>query len=75
MSITVYVKPACVQCDATKRYLDAKGLEYKTVDISIDTDALNTLIEKGFKAAPVIDYHGEWWAGFQPDRIDQKLVA
>ena len=75
MSITVYVKPACVQCDATKRYLDAKGLEYKTVDISIDTDALNTLIEKGFKAAPVVDYHGEWWAGFQPDRIDQKLVA
>lgn len=73
--ITVYTKPRCVQCDATKRYLDAKGLEYKTVDISIDTDALNTLIEKGFKAAPVVDYHGEWWAGFQPDRIDQKLVA
>lgn len=73
--ITVYTKPNCVQCMATKNYLDAKGLEYKTVDISIDTDALNTLIEKGFKAAPVVDYHGEWWAGFQPDRIDQKLVA
>ena len=73
--ITVYTKPNCVQCMATKNYLDAKGLEYNTVDISIDTDALNTLIEKGFKAAPVVDYHGEWWAGFQPDRIDQKLVA
>lgn len=73
--ITVYTKPNCVQCMATKNYLDAKGLEYQTVDISKDPDALNTLIEKGFKAAPVVDYHGEWWAGFQPDRIDQKLVA
>jgi hypothetical protein len=36
---------------------------------------LDTLIENGFKAAPVVNYDGEWWAGFQPDLIDKKLVA
>ena len=32
MSITVYTKPACVQCNATKKALDRAGLEY---DLSI----------------------------------------
>jgi glutaredoxin-like protein NrdH len=73
--VTVYTKPNCVQCNATKNYLDAKGVEYNTVDITKDPDALDTLIENGFKAAPVVNYDGEWWAGFQPDLIDKKLVA
>ena len=29
MSITVYTKPSCVQCNATYRALDAKGIEYQ----------------------------------------------
>ena len=34
MSITVYTKPACVQCNATYRALDKAGLEYDIIDIS-----------------------------------------
>src|SRR6478609_7613778 len=40
MSITVYSKPACVQCDATYRALDRKGVEYSVVDITQDAEAL-----------------------------------
>ena len=36
MTITVYSKPACVQCTATTRALDAKGLDYALVDLSED---------------------------------------
>ena len=39
MSITVYTKPACVQCNATKKALDRAGLEYDLVDISADEEA------------------------------------
>ena len=39
MSITVYTKPACVQCNATKKALDRAGLEYDLVDISADDEA------------------------------------
>jgi glutaredoxin-like protein NrdH len=28
MAITVYTKPSCVQCTATYRALDNKGIEY-----------------------------------------------
>ena len=33
MAITVYSKPNCVQCSATRRALDKAGLVYETVDI------------------------------------------
>ena len=39
MTVTVYTKPACVQCTATYRALDKAGLDYSIVDISLDTDA------------------------------------
>ena len=40
MSITVYTKPSCVQCNATYRALDAKGIEYQITDLSEDASAL-----------------------------------
>ena len=36
MSITVYSKPACVQCTATTRALDRQGIDYTIVDVSTD---------------------------------------
>lgn len=32
--ITLYSKKHCVQCDATKRYLDRKGIIYCLVDLT-----------------------------------------
>jgi len=69
--VTVYTKPNCVQCNMTKKYMDARGIEYSTVDITQDSEALNKLISQGFKAAPVVNANDRWWAGFQPEEIDQ----
>jgi glutaredoxin-like protein NrdH len=30
--VTIYTKPACVQCNATYRALDKQGIAYETVD-------------------------------------------
>jgi len=68
--ITVYTKPACVQCDMTKRMLDKIGVDYQTVDITEDQDALNLILGMGFKAAPVVITESDAWAGFQPDKIN-----
>lgn len=67
--ITVYTKPACRQCDATKKTMDAAGLEYDVVDLTLDADALDMVIALGFGAAPVVIAGDAQWAGFQPDRI------
>ncbi|MCU1475913.1 MAG: nrdH, partial [Subtercola sp.] len=33
MAITVYTKPSCVQCTATYRALENKGLEFEIFDV------------------------------------------
>lgn len=68
---TVYTKPACVQCDMTKRYMDRIGVEYTTVDITQDQDALDMILGMGFQSAPVVISEAGNWSGFQPDKINQ----
>ena len=69
MSITVYSKPACVQCTATYRALDRQGVNYEIIDISIDQDALETVKGLGYMQLPVVVAGPEHWAGFRPDKI------
>jgi glutaredoxin-like protein NrdH len=69
---TVYTKPNCVQCNMTKRHMDKIGVKYRTVDITEDKEALNKLIELGYKSAPVVMTEGgQTWSGFQPAKIDE----
>ena len=69
MSITLYTKPACVQCNATKKALDRAGLEYTSVDVTLDDDARDYVMALGYVQAPVVEANGEHWSGFRPDRI------
>lgn len=67
---TVYTKPACVQCDMTKRYMDKNNISYVTVDITQDQEALDMILGMGFSSAPVVISDKGSWAGFQPDKIN-----
>lgn len=69
MTVTLYTKPSCVQCTATKRALDKNGIDYETTDISLDDDARNYVVGLGHLQAPVIVVGEENWSGFRPDRI------
>lgn len=67
---TVYVKPSCVQCDMTKRFMDKNGIDYDTVDITQDPAALEMILDMGFSSAPVVISDKGSWAGFQPDKLN-----
>lgn len=69
MTITVYTKPACVQCNATYRALDKAGIDYSVVDISQDADARDYVMALGYLQAPVVVADDAHWSGFRPDRI------
>ncbi|EJT03897.1 MULTISPECIES: glutaredoxin-like protein NrdH [unclassified Rhizobium] len=69
MTITVYSKPACVQCTATYRALDRLGVAYDIVDISEDAEALDRVRSLGYMQAPVVIAGEQHWAGFRPDMI------
>ena len=71
MAITVYSKPSCVQCNATYRALDAKGIEYSVTDVSQDADALEHVKSLGYMQAPVVITDGDHWSGFRPDKINE----
>lgn len=69
MTVTVYSKPACVQCNATVRALDKKGIEYDVIDMSQDMDALERVRALGYMQAPVVMTGADHWSGFRPDKI------
>ncbi|MBT1003864.1 glutaredoxin-like protein NrdH [Paenarthrobacter sp. DKR-5] len=75
MTVTVYTKPACVQCNATYRALDKKGITYQSVDISQDPQALEHVRSLGYMQAPVVITDSEHWSGFRPDKIAQLADA
>lgn len=79
MKVTVYTKPACVQCDATYRMLNKEGIEYDVVDISQDVEARDyVMMSLGYLQAPVVVVgdvaDGNHWSGFRPDRIKALSV-
>lgn len=76
-TITLFTKPSCVQCNATYRALDAKGIDYDVVDLSEDPVALERVKSLGYLQAPVVVTDEDHWSGFRPDKIDelaQRLV-
>lgn len=75
MTVTVYTKPACVQCNMTYRALDKLGVKYNTVDITEDPAALELIKGMGYLQAPVVIAGDDHWSGFQPDKITALASA
>jgi len=71
MTITVYSKPACVQCTATTRALEARGLDYNVIDLTRNDDAMTRVTELGYRQVPVVVAGADHWAGFRPDLISR----
>lgn len=74
--VTVFSKPSCVQCNATYRALDSKGVDYHVIDMTQDGAALEKAKSLGYSQAPVVidEATGSHWSGFRPDKICE-LVA
>ncbi|MFE3838590.1 glutaredoxin domain-containing protein [Pseudogemmobacter sonorensis] len=68
--ITVYGKPSCVQCDATKRAMDQRGIRYRYLDLTTDREAQARVAEFGYRQAPIVEVGPDrHWCGFRPDLI------
>lgn len=75
MAITVYTKPACVQCNATYRALDKAGIEYAVIDITDNVQARDYVMSLGYLQAPVVVAGENHWSGFRPDEISKLTPA
>ncbi|MCA2304815.1 glutaredoxin-like protein NrdH [Mycobacterium intracellulare] len=69
MDVTVYTKPACVQCTATRKALDKSNVKYSLVDITENHEARDYVMSLGYLQAPVVVAGSQHWSGFRPDRL------
>ena len=68
--VTVYTKPDCVQCDATKRTLNKHDIPFTEINLSDNMDVLDRLTAAGWMRAPIVETaDGQMWSGFRPDKI------
>lgn len=68
-TITVYTRPACGPCIATKVAMDKQGLDYDVIDISTNDEARDYVMALGHLSAPVVVAGDQHWSGFRPERI------
>lgn len=74
--VTVYTRTPCVQCNATKRHLDKRKIDYSVVDVTNSVEDSQYLVDQGFMEAPVVEVRDEdgvvvdSWSGFVPDKLD-----
>ena len=68
--IRLFIKPYCGWCHKAIRWLDARGIDYETVDVIADAAAFDEMIRlSGQDLAPVIDVDGEILADFGPEEL------
>lgn len=72
MTVTLYSKPRCSQCEATKTWLQNNHVAYQQLPAEAYVDHLKAL---GHRTAPVVTLSGpggvieDHWAGFRIDRL------
>lgn len=75
MTVTVFTKPQCQQCEATERRLNERGITFETVDLSENPETLAQLVHAGYRQAPVVITPDASWSGYRPDLIDELAEA
>lgn len=68
--VEVWTKKNCIQCDATKWALEAKGIKYQERSLMDDLEALNGFKAQGFLSAPIVVTGSGTWSGFRPEKIN-----
>jgi len=70
VKVTVYEKSNCVQCEATKRWLRRAKIEFDTVNLEENPEAMQMVTDMGYTAAPVVITDIESWSGFRVSKLE-----
>ncbi|MGO2605926.1 MAG: glutaredoxin domain-containing protein [Brachybacterium tyrofermentans] len=72
--VTIYTRPDCGPCFATKQALAKAGIAFVEVPLEdVSEEQRAAFLASGFMQAPVVlTPGGDAWAGFRPDRIKQQ---
>lgn len=71
--LIVYTSNGCSGCKMVKKQFEKNGIDFKEVNLSESPEDAGMIKSKGFSAAPIIEFDGEFSYGFNPDRI-RKII-
>ncbi len=74
MRITIYTRNDCVQCHATRRAIESRGLTFDLINLDVHPEAADDLRAQGYRQLPVVVTEQESWSGFRPDMINRLRV-
>ena len=66
---------SCVQCKATERKLDQLGVEANIISLEeVSPEQIQAWRDDGLKQAPIVEFAGERWSGFRPDKLGEVAL-
>jgi glutaredoxin-like protein NrdH len=69
LTVTLWRKPGCVQCDQTEREFEKRGIIYQVKRLDRSPKAVERFIELGLLSAPIVETDDRRWSGFRLNRI------
>ncbi|WEK56250.1 MAG: glutaredoxin domain-containing protein [Candidatus Cohnella colombiensis] len=73
MDIIVYTTEHCVSCNAILKYLQAKELSYRQLDVGINKENFNEMLQLGGIATPFIIIGTQKLHTFDRNKIEEVL--
>ena len=61
--VVVYSTPFCAPCEALKRYLRERDIDFRVRDLMMDEEAADRLEELRIRSTPALEVDGQIWAG------------
>ncbi len=72
--IKVFSTKTCPWCTKVKEYLQNKGIEFETVDVSANREAAMEMVKKtGQMGVPVTQIGEKYIVGYNPEAIDAEI--
>ena len=71
--VVVYSKPGCGQCIFTKKHLEDKGVNFKEVDVTKNSEGLERVKSLGYSGLPVVEYKDIHFNGYQANELDKVI--
>lgn len=73
MSVIVYSKTHCIECNILKRFLQDHQIQFELRDCNHNPKYLDEVKEMGYLGVPVTLVHGEAIRGLQPELILETI--
>lgn len=71
--VTIYSLPTCTHCKAAKKFFKDQNIPFEDVDLTSNHEAMEEMVAKGYKGAPIIKIDEEEMVGFNAKKIQELL--